>query len=133
MKEVVGSGDAQSAFVLLQFIRQQRHKRIDGIDVRGRGFGDPAKFHDRADQSVEFERAAELHILQHGGLVLAHCLRAIDAFFQAHLELDAQFLADDLRFPHHVGGQFTGGGEHADIFQGGMRQRTDRVEAQVAP
>src|SRR5665647_3325150 len=127
------SGQTQGRLVLLQILRQQRSERIDGVDVRRRGFGDPAEFDDGTHQRLEFDWPAQLDILQHGSLVLAVRLRAIDAFFQADLELNAQFFTYGLRFAHHVRGQFTGGRKHADVFQRGMGQRADRIEAQVSP
>ena len=38
-----------------------------------------------------------------------------------------------MRLGHHVGSQFAGGGEDANVFQRGVRQCADGVEAQIAP
>ena len=119
--------------MVLQIFCQQAGQRMDRADGGCGRLGDEAKFHHRADQRLQFKRAAHLNVLQHRGFVLAHGLRAGDAFVQADLELHAELFADGLRLAHHAGGQLARGGEQADVFQRGMRQRADRVEAQVAP
>src|SRR5262249_13658495 len=88
---------------------------------------------DRADQGIDLDRATRLDVLQRGGLVFADLLGTGNALFERHAESRAEFLADRLRLAHHVAGELARGRILADIDQCRMRQRADRVEAQVAP
>src|SRR3546814_559273 len=76
---------------------EQLHAGIDGLDGRGRHRDQPAHLQDGADQRLGLQRAAGLDVLQHGGLVLADRLGALDALFDGVAEGDAQLLGDRLR------------------------------------
>src|SRR5271157_1928724 len=125
--------DFQPALFVLQRLCQQARTGVDGVDV-GRGSRrDPAQLHDGADERVELEGAAVLDVLKHGSLVLANPLCAGNPPFQRDPEMDAELLADHLRFLHHPGRQFPARRELANVDQGRVAKRTDRIEADVAP
>src|SRR5271166_2000945 len=116
-----------------QRLGQQARTGVDGVDV-GRGSRrDPAQFHDGADECVELEGAAVLDVLKHGSLVLANPKGAGDPPLQRYPEVDAELLADHLRLLHHPGRQVPGWRELANVDQGRVAKRTDRIEADVAP
>ncbi len=86
-----------------------------------------------AEDRLDLQRAARLHILQHGRLVVAHFGRAIDALFNVDGELDAKRLGDRLAFQHHRARHGPAAGVGGDHVQRGRGQRADRVERHVAP
>ena len=51
--------------------------------MRRRGLGEPAQLDHGADQGVDLDGAADFNVLQHGGFMLAHLLRAGDALRRA--------------------------------------------------
>ena len=53
-----------------------------------------------ADQGVDLDGAADLDVLQHGGLVLADLLGAGDALLQRHAEFNIELVRDGLRLGH---------------------------------
>ena len=87
-----------------------------------------------APTSASSSRAqAVLDVLKHGRLVLANPKGAGDPPLQRYPEMDAELLADHLRLLHHPGRQLSARRELANVDQGRMAKRTDRIEADVAP
>src|SRR5271157_2692395 len=125
--------DFQPALFVLQRLRQQARTGVDGVDV-GRGSRrDPAQLHDGADKRVELEGATMLDVLKHGSLVLANPKGAGDPPLQRYPEMYAELLADHLRLLHHPGRQLPARRELANVDQGRVAKRTDRIETDVAP
>src|SRR5579871_5561374 len=112
---------------------EQLHQRVDRLDRRRRRVGELRHFEDRADQRLGFERAAGLHVLQHRGLVGADGLRAGDALVDGDAKDDAELLGDVLRLFHHGRREFARLGELADVDEGGVGERRDRIEGEIAP
>jgi hypothetical protein len=125
--------DPEPPALLFQGPGQQAGAGVDGVDVGRRNSGEPAQLDHRADQGVELQRPAVLHVLKHRGLVFADPLRARDPALQRYAELGAELLADRLRLGHHRGCQRAARGEPADTRQRGVGQGADRVEGEVAP
>jgi hypothetical protein len=125
--------DAQPAMLLLQGPSEQAGAGVDRVDVGRRDPREPAQLDHGADQGVELQRPAVLHVLEHGRLVLADPLGPGDSPLERHPEVGAEFFADCLRLGHHGRRQGPTRRELADPGQSGVRQGADRVEAQVAP
>ena len=99
----------------------------------GRGAGQPPQLHHRADERLRLERLARFGVLQHRGLVLADPFRTGDALLERHPERDPELRRDSLRLGHHPRGQIARRREPADVDQGRVGERADRVEGEVAP
>src|SRR5882757_7720281 len=110
-----------------------RHQREHGVEGRGWNAGQPAHFLNHADQRIDLHRAVAFEILQHRGLVGADLAGALDAPFDIDAELDAEGFGDRLRLQHDRLRQRACRGRRADHVEGCMRQRADRVEADIAP
>src|SRR5215469_9572034 len=106
---------------------------VDGVDVRCRGMREAPELFHRAEQRTELWCAARLHVLEHRGLVAADPLRSGDAPLEWHAKLDTELFGHRLRLGHHGGRELARGLELTNVDERRARERTDRVESEVAP
>src|SRR6185436_297143 len=117
----------------IQRLRQQACARVHGTDRWRRRAGQSAQLDHRAGQCLDLDRPPLLDVLQHRSLVRTDFLRTRNSTLDADTEVDAELLRDRLGLGHHLRRQIAGERKLTDVHQGGVRQRADRIETQVAP
>ena len=109
-------------------------ERQDGIDYGRRHTRNTAELLNDGNKGIDLQRAAALQILQHRHLV-ADCRAGSREPPIHHLQwnLDSERFIDRPRLEHHCLTERSQRGLGGDAVQRGAGQRTDRIEADVAP
>ena len=117
--------------------RRRTPKLLDqtehGVD-KGRVDADqPAHFLHRREQRVDLQRTAAFQILQHRGAMRTDARGAIDAVVDVDAERRTKSVAIFFASSHHVSGRGARVGLCRDNIERRVRERGDRVEAEIAP